>query len=174
MPRDASVLDVGCGDGTIARMIGERRPDLTLVGIDVLIRPQTAIPVQLFDGETIPHADKSFDVVTFVDVLHHTHHPLALLKEAVRVARQAVVLKDHVCDGLVAKETLRLMDWVGNARHGIALPYNYWPRSRWREAFRSVNLTVKDWDDALALYPRPASWLFDRSLHFVANAQPES
>lgn len=172
MPQGASLLDVGCGDGTIGRLIGRRRPDLTVAGIDVLIRPQTAIPVQPFDGKTIPHPDDSFDIVMFVDVLHHTDDPLGLLKEAARVARKAVVLKDHTCEGPFARETLRLMDWVGNARHGVSLPYNYWPRARWQQAFRSVNLSVRDWDDALGLYPRPASWLFERSLHFIASAQP--
>lgn len=173
MPQGASVLDVGCGDGTIARLIGDRRPDLTLAGIDVLIRPRTAIPVLLFDGKTIPHPDDAFDVVMFVDVLHHADDPLPLLKEAARVARKAVVLKDHLCEGPFARETLRLMDWVGNARHGVALPYNYWSRTRWEDAFRSAHLTVQQWEGALALYPPPASWLFDRSLHFIASARPD-
>lgn len=91
------------------------------------------------------------------------------LSGARRVARQTVVLKDHTRDGLLAGPTLRFMDWVGNAPHGIPLPYNYWPERRWREAFARLGLTPAIWLNKLGLYPTPATWFFDRSLHFVAR-----
>src|SRR5262245_22784366 len=101
----------------------ENRPDISIRVIDVLVRPNTQIPVDRFNGKHLPHADKSFDVVCFVDVLHHTNDPATLLREARRVARKLVVLKDHTMDGIFAYHTLRFMDWVGNAHHGVALPY---------------------------------------------------
>src|SRR3954468_1814684 len=104
----AHVLDVGSGDGHIASLIARLRPDIDIQGIDVLARPQSAIPVQLFDGTTIPFADKSFDRVMFVDVLHHTDDPSVLLREARRVARGTVVIKDHLREGFAADSTLRL------------------------------------------------------------------
>jgi SAM-dependent methyltransferase len=172
VPADAQVLDVGCGDGAIARLLQELRPDVRVRGIDVLVRPQTHIPVEPFDGQAIPYPDGSFDVVLFVDVLHHTDDPMVLLREAVRVARQAVVLKDHTANGVLAGPTLRFMDNVGNARHGVALPYNYWPRQRWLDAFQQLGLTVAAWRKNLGLYPWPANWAFGRSLHFVARLEP--
>jgi SAM-dependent methyltransferase len=164
-----SVLDVGCGDGTIDRLIEQRRPDLTLSGVDVLIRPKTHIPVQKFDGHHLPFPDQSFDAVMFVDVLHHTEDPTVLLREAKRVARLALVLKDHIQDAPLSRPTLRFMDWVGNAHHGVALPYNYWSSSKWRDAFSAIGLRREVWKDRLGLYPFPASLIFDRSLHFVAR-----
>ena len=104
-------------------------------GIDVLVRPETKIPVQPFDGQRIPFADGAFDAVSFVDVLHHTDDPIVLLREAVRVAKTAVVIKDHLADGVLARPTLRFMDWVGNAGHGVVLPYNYWTQPQWSRAF---------------------------------------
>ena len=99
IPPDArTVLDVGCGDGTIARLIQQRRPDLSILGTDVLARPHTHIPVALFDGQRLPFLDGAFDVVMFVDVLHHTDDPTILLREAKRVSRGSVVLKDHTSD----------------------------------------------------------------------------
>ena len=95
MPPRASVLDVGCGSGTLAALIDEQRPDLTWQGIDVLAWPAPRIPLQVFDGQTIPYGPASFDVVLLVDTLHHTTDPLVLLREAARVSRRTLVIKDH-------------------------------------------------------------------------------
>jgi SAM-dependent methyltransferase len=168
LPRDARVLDVGCGDGALATLIMRQKPDVSIKGIDVLIRDRTHIPVEKFDGQTIPYADASFDIVMFVDVLHHMIDPMVLLREAVRVARHGILLKDHTADGFLAFSTLRCMDKVGNSRHGVMLPFNYWTRTQWDDAFASLGLKVVAWKKSLGLYPWPASWLFGRSLHFVA------
>lgn len=170
LPRGASVLDVGCGDGLLGRTILDRRPDLALTGVDVLVRPETHLPVQRFDGFTLPQADASADVVLFVDVLHHADDPMRLLTEAARVARQAIVIKDHIQAGWLDRQTLRLMDWTGNAAHGVALPYNYWTAKEWTLALQRIGAAIESWNTQLGLYPWPASALFDRSLHFVARA----
>jgi len=173
VPQGARALDVGCGDGLVARALMDRRPDVTVRGIDVLIREQTHIPVEPFNGSEIPAAAGSYDVVMFVDVLHHVDDPLALLREAHRVARQGIVIKDHTKNGLLAGSTLRFMDWVGNAHHGVALPYNYWPRKKWHESIKSLGLAIAEWRSDLGLYPWPADWVFGRSLHFVARLEPQ-
>ena len=172
IPAGAEVLDIGAGSGLIAARLGAVRPDLTFSGIDTLVRPQTAIPVRWFNGREIPLEDRSVDVALFVDVLHHTEDPTILLREAARVARQAIVLKDHTREGWLAGSTLRLMDYVGNAHFGVVLPYHYWRLREWHEAFAKLDLRVVEWRSSLGLYPKPASWLFDRQLHFVARLTP--
>jgi SAM-dependent methyltransferase len=174
IPRRSTVVDVGCGDGQLTAMIGRQRPDSEFSGLDVLRRPKTAVPVQLFDGSTIPLGNKSADVVLFVDVLHHTNDPMVLLREARRVARRAIVIKDHTMDGFLAGPTLRFMDRIGNARHGVALPYNYWTSEQWDRAIRELGLRVAIWKKDLGLYPKPAQWLFERSLHFIGVLAEEA
>ena len=164
-----SVLDVGCGDGLVAAGIAALRPGMVLKGIDVLKRPHTHVPVELFDGRRIPHDDKSFDAVMMVDVLHHTASPEQLLGEAARVARRCLIVKDHLSDGWLATERLRLMDYVGNARHGISLTCVYWRHGQWLEAFARLGLMVERWEADLGLYPWFADWIFGRSLHFAAR-----
>jgi len=170
-PRDAHLLDVGCGDGTIDSLLAVERPDLRLEGLDVLARTCPKIPLKLFDGKTLPHPDRSFDAVMFVDVLHHTSDPMILLREAARVARSFILIKDHVLAGPFAAATLRMMDWVGNDRYGVALPYNYWSREEWMEAFDALSLRTTEWRTRLALYPGIADRIFGRSLHFIAKLE---
>src|SRR5690349_13461906 len=125
-----TALDVGCGEGSIDLLIQAAVRGLVIRGVDVLVRPEARIPVEAFDGYQLPFDDKNFDAVMFVDVLHHTNDPMVLLREAKRVARRAIILKDHTSEGALASSVLRFMDWVGNAHHGVALPYNYWSEQR--------------------------------------------
>jgi SAM-dependent methyltransferase len=166
-----SLLDIGTGDGLLAALIQEKRPDVTVAAIDVAARRDAHISVQLFDGRNIRYSDRTFDVAMLVDVLHHTQDPMILLHEAVRVSRHAVLLKDHTLTGFAAGLTLRLMDSVGNRRHDVALPYNYWPRTQWLEAARALGLSITSWNSNLGLYPWPANIIFERSLHFVARLE---
>jgi len=175
IPEGATVLDVGCGDGMLARFIQESRPDIEIQGIDVFVREKTHVPVKEFDGKAIPFADHSFDVVMFVDVLHHTEDLTVLLREAARVARKCIILKDHTDEGFFSNTTLRFMDWVGNKPHGVVLPYNYWTLNKWQTTIRELKLRTEVWKKDLELYPKVADWVFGRSLHFVAklSLQPE-
>ena len=164
-----TVLDVGCGDGSLATLIMRRRPELRIVGLEVRARPMTAIPVTEFDGRSIPLESASQDVVMMVDVLHHAEDGQLLLREAARVASKAVVIKDHFLGRALSRQRLRAMDWVGNVGHGVALPYNYWTRDQWRTGFEQSGLMEVERHEHLGLYPPPLSWIFEPGLHFVSR-----
>jgi 2-polyprenyl-3-methyl-5-hydroxy-6-metoxy-1,4-benzoquinol methylase len=166
------VIDVGCGDGTLASLVARQGEGVQMRGFEVLIREDVAIPVQPFDGRHLPAADNSVDAIMLIDVLHHTDSPVDLLREAARVARQAVIIKDHRTDRPFAYSTLRVMDWVGNRSHGVRLPYNYLSMTRWREAWKQLDLTPDHFQTELGLYPWPASWLFGTGLHFLTRLRP--
>ena len=169
IPKNAEILDVGCGDGKLAALIKDLRPDVTIQGIDVLVRESTKIHVTKFDGSVIPFPDKSFDGVMFVDVLHHTDDPVVLLREASRVAKDFIAVKDHTTWGTFSDFTLRFMDWVGNKPHGVVLPYNYWKESQWKQAFQDLRLEILMWQKDLKLYPFFADQLFGRDLHVITK-----
>jgi SAM-dependent methyltransferase len=164
-----NVLDVGCGDGRISRQVQEAVAGVTLQGYDVLARRDAAVPVQVFDGTHLPVEDKAVDLVMLVDVLHHSADPFGLLWEAKRVARRAILVKDHRLARRLARPTLAFMDWIGNRAHGVALPYSYWGEPRWQDAWMRLGLTVDHYQTRIGMYPWPASLLFERGLHFIAR-----
>jgi SAM-dependent methyltransferase len=168
IPQRASVLDIGCGDGTIGSLIAQLRPDIAIQGVEFLVRPGCKITCHPFDGSSLPFADASFDVCLFVDVLHHTQDPAVLLREAVRVSRSFVLLKDHLDENFLDDMTLRFMDWVGNRPHGVVLTYNYQSRKEWAEHFSECGLEEVSWTTQVLLYPPPFSLVVGRRLHFVS------
>ena len=164
---DSSVLDVGCGDGKIGKLIMDKI-QAHIEGIDVLVRDTTYIPVKLFDGYNIPFDNNYFDFAIIIDVLHHTDDPLRLLKEIKRVVRKKIFIKDHLLEGFLAEPTLRFMDYVGNAHYKVRLPYNYLSKDEWLKIFDDFSLSVSQWKEELNLYP-PWNLVFDRKLHFIAD-----
>jgi len=171
LPPHASVLDVGAGDGLLARKLQGQRPDLTITAVDVVLRSDARIDVQAFDGTHLPYAEDSFDTVLLVDVLHHAERPIDLLSETRRVARRSIVIKDSVLRGLGAKATLHLMEYLANRRHGIRMPERFWTAAEWRNAFADLELKPDSYSTRLGLYPFPANWVFERGFHFLARLQ---
>jgi SAM-dependent methyltransferase len=168
IPPQSSLLDIGCGDGRISRLISGMVSGMEITGVEYARRPNCAIPCTEFDGEHLPFEDKSFDGCMFVDVLHHTLDPLAVVRDAVRVARKYVLIKDHLQENALDHWTLRLMDWVGNRPHGVVLPYAYLSRRQWEALFKDAGLIESRSQQSIPLYPFPFSLVFGRNLHFVS------
>lgn len=86
---DEAVLDAGCGNGGVARLIRERAR--SVVAIDV--EPHEAwadepgLSFAVADAEQLPFADDSFDVVHSKDSLHHMRAPERALAEYRRVLK---------------------------------------------------------------------------------------
>jgi len=168
IPPGCNLLDVGCGDGQLARSLQQKRPDLRIEGVEIQLRKQTWIPVTQFDGKCLPYGESRFDGVMLIDVLHHTPDPRRLLREALRVSRRWLILKDHILRGPWAGMRLRFMDYVGNARHAVALPYNYLSAEEWNELRRALDLQIAVEVKQLGLYPWPFDFIFGAKLQFLA------
>ncbi|MEM8612686.1 MAG: methyltransferase domain-containing protein [Cyanobacteria bacterium P01_H01_bin.105] len=165
VPQGARILDVGAGDGLISNLVKSKTSDTSVEGVDVLVRENTHIPIKQFDGIHLPYPSNSFDVVTFVDVLHHTHNQKELLEEAKRVSKKLILIKDHNSDGFLGETTLKFMDDVGNKKHGVALPYVYLNKTQWEKLFEGLSLKIMQWEKHIGLYPFPLNLAFDRELH---------
>lgn len=168
LPEKVKILDIGCGDGTISNNVRGKRPEIDYQGIDIVARPTCSIPFKLYNGEDIPYDDHSFDIVQFIDVLHHTMDLKLHLENALKITRQYVLIKDHICNNRLDFAILKFMDWLGNAPYGIKLVYNFKSKEYWDSLFTELNLEVVYIKNRIMLYPQPFNLIFGRNLHFVA------
>jgi SAM-dependent methyltransferase len=169
LPRGSSVLDVGAGDGLLAKKLLDLRPDVAITGVEIVLRPDAHVMIEPFDGSHLPFEDAAFDSVLLIDVLHHAERPRDLLGEARRVARRTILVKDSVLRGVGANATLQLMERLANAKHGIPMPERFWTPAEWRTAFAELELEPDSYTSRLGLYPFPADRIFERRLHFLTR-----
>ncbi len=169
LPQGARVLDVGCGDGHLTKLISDARADLEVIGVEVFMREKLYAPVVPFDGRRLPFKDGEFTDGIIIDVLHHADDPKALLREMRRVCSRSLVIKDHLREGPLAYATLALMDLVGNPSHGVAMKRDYWRHQQWLEFFRGEGWRVEVWLEKLDLYGMPMDLICGRGLHFVCR-----
>jgi len=129
-----TVLDVGCGPGSITRGLAERVAPGQVVGIDLsadtlasasqdaAARGVTNLKYDEASVYQLPYPDASFDVAYAHQVFQHLREPAKALREVLRVLKPG---------GLVA---VRDVDW------GTAA---YWPADPWLDRF--VETHFKAW-----------------------------
>ena len=155
------VLDVGAGDCRLDELL-QRRLDCEVIPVDVADYNRTSLPLTLFDGQRLPFADDSFDVVLLVFVLHHAADAAAVLAEARRVARRVVVFEDvnrTRWDRWMFRGFHRWLEWSQN----IPRPYREWSPDRWSELAAASGLR-EQWH---GLVGRQLSFLAPRHMVFV-------
>jgi SAM-dependent methyltransferase len=127
----ARALDFGSGDGWFANEFGCGGLARDVVAVDVMPRELSYVQPLVYDGKHLPFADRTFDLVSSIDVLHHCPDPRASLREALRCTGRFFLLKDHTYRGLAGKLALCVLDEVGNRRFGVSSPYHYQRAREW-------------------------------------------
>lgn len=87
-----NILDIGAGHGHSSVHLQELAP---VVAADFSLRllKLNPSPDKVWaDARALPFPDRSFDMVSFWEVLHHLEEPLPALNEAVRVSNRYVVV----------------------------------------------------------------------------------
>jgi ubiquinone/menaquinone biosynthesis C-methylase UbiE len=86
---DESLLDAGCGDGDVARLLRTRVQEVTAIDVEPSTnwRDAAGLVFRAADAEQLPFADDTFDLVHSKDSLHHMSSPERALSEYRRVLR---------------------------------------------------------------------------------------
>ena len=86
---DESLLDAGCGNGGVARLLRQRVREVVAVDVEASAawREEPGLTFAVADAEELPFAGGSFDVVHSKDSLHHMDSPERALAEYRRVLK---------------------------------------------------------------------------------------
>jgi ubiquinone/menaquinone biosynthesis C-methylase UbiE len=155
-----TVLDVGAGSGRFGKAIHERL-NVQVTGVDVCDYSDHTMPFFVYDGTTLPFPDKSFDVVFFAFVLHHTRNQEALIQEARRVARKRIVIFEDSYEFAFERlftcwndyHTNVFQGWI-KARKGylkgnpfeMPMPLTFRSLQGWGDLFKTIRLRITSQD----------------------------
>lgn len=91
------VLDVGCGDGTLLRLLQEGRGvdargiELSQAGVNQCVARGLSVIQGDADTDLAAYPDASFDYVILSQTLQATHRPRVVLEHMLRIGRKAIV-----------------------------------------------------------------------------------
>ena len=142
VPQGARVLDLGCGDGSLLRSLWKER---TAPGYGVEIDDERVVAcmendvnvlqVDLESGLSL-FADASFECVILSQTLQAVHRTEAILREMLRVGREAIVSFPNF-----GHWNARLQVLLGRMPVSEALPYE------WYETPNVHHCTITDFED---------------------------
>ncbi len=91
------VLDVGCGDGTLLRLLGETRAvdgrgiEISQRGVNDCVAKGLSVIQGDADADLADYPDDAFDYVILSQTLQATRQPRAVLEHMLRIGRRAIV-----------------------------------------------------------------------------------
>lgn len=138
------VLDLGAGSGKVTEAILAKK-HLKLIPLDVADRCQaTYLEIQRYDGEKIPFKTNYFDCVLLVFVLHHCEEPDLVLKEAVRVTKNKILVFEDKIESKVGFFLLKIWHTVVSILIGEDLFYSFRKDRAWQKKFKKLGLKVRE------------------------------
>jgi ubiquinone/menaquinone biosynthesis C-methylase UbiE len=125
LPQNSTVLDLGCGTGSLMASLVNDWSGLRVVGIDISeemlrlavrkIKPENALA--LADAHGLPFRKESFDLIVCCNSFHFLSCPKSALTEMMRILRPSgrIVITDWCDDYLVCKIRGLYLRWFDPA-----------------------------------------------------------
>jgi ubiquinone/menaquinone biosynthesis C-methylase UbiE len=128
---DESLLDCGCGDGGVARMLRERVRDVVAVDVESFEQWSTGpgLTFEVANAEQLPFEDATFDLVHSKDSLHHMESPDRAPAEYSRVLK---------ADGTALIVEANRYNPIFYPHMTLALGHEHFSRGRFRALVRTV------------------------------------
>jgi SAM-dependent methyltransferase len=169
-----SLIDIGAGDGFLGSILEQHRPATSIVGVETHIRQLRRPDFKMvkFDGLRAPFADGAFDYALLCNVLHHADDQPALLREALRLVRRGVIIKDHLSESRYQHSQLAVLDVLGNRRFGASTVGRYLSTDGWNALFRDAGARPIERIEGLSFRRGPLRLVFGNHLEIMFVVAP--
>ena len=111
-----SLLDVGCGDGLVSRLISKHFAQIQLADV-IDYRNRHISKDSTFNFALLPEKPPyrtlqgAFDTTLLLTVLHHSQYPRELLRQAISMTKSTIIIIESVF-GVNANNIARLSNWA--------------------------------------------------------------
>jgi len=133
------LLDIGCGDGQLLKLLAERFPDIEMAGLTVSEEERRVcgerFDVRVGDMHSLPWQEAAFDVVISRHSLEHSISPLSALFEVNRILRLDGVF--HVVVPAPVSEWV--IKWKDH--------FSVLPRTMWEKLFDDAGFAVEQYQE---------------------------
>jgi len=137
---ELSVLEVGAGNGALAKLLSDEGIKLSAIDIDNKTLFED-VKVRVYDGVKFPFDDKQFDVCQLITMLHHTTNAEELIREAKRVSNRIIIMED-IYENPLQKYVTWFTDSLVNWEF-FGHPHTNRTDAEWRELFEQNGLVVE-------------------------------
>src|SRR3989338_3456850 len=133
---ESKILDVGAGELYISKLMQDYLKS-KVIGVDVMDYGTNFVEHYVIKDNKLPFPNKSFDVVTFNDVLHHIdiEGQKSILMEAKRAGKKIIILED-------AKNFMScLLDFLTN-RPSMPKALSHKDIQEWKDFMRKLGFKI--------------------------------
>lgn len=170
------IIDYGCGMMSIPLKLESDGVIEGFIGLDIYPYPNNT------DGfgdrrrylqihsEWPSEVGDQYHLAIITDVLHHVdtdEERIKILRDISQLTK-FIIIKDHFEYGIISRQLLRFIDWIGNFAYGVKIPDKYFTKKSWQKLIADANLVEIKLQDRVKIHSGLIGFLIPQKLHFIS------